>query len=101
MRSSLSGDFGIGWTVGLTKEENLRRSKAAVERWNAKGVDGMAKQKEFVDYQMARLGSDAHKAVHQWQLNELAPVREALLTGEPCTSCGSLGAVGQQVLRHV
>ena len=75
--------FGIGWTVGLTKEENLRRSKAAVERWNAKGVDGMAKQKEFVDYQMARLGSDAHKAVHQWQLNELAPVREALLTGEP------------------
>ena len=43
----------------------------------------MAKQKEFVDYQMARLGSDRHKAVHQWQLNALAPVRHGLLLGEP------------------
>ena len=75
--------FGVGWTVGLTEEENLRRSKAAVERWNAKGVDGLAKQKEFVDYQMARLGSAEHKSVHQWQLNALAPVRQAVQTGEP------------------
>lgn len=75
--------FGIGWTVGLTEGENLRRSQAAVERWNAKGVDGKAKQQAFVDYQLARLGSLEHKAVHQWQLNALAPVREALLTGEP------------------
>ena len=75
--------FGVGWTVGLTLEENTRRSQAAVDAWNAKGVDGEKKRQDFVDYQRARLGSDRHKAVHQWQLNELAPVREALLTGEP------------------
>lgn len=75
--------FGVGWTVGLTEGENRRRSQAAIERWNEKGVDGVAKQKEFVDYQMARLGSDRHKAVHQWQLNALAPVRHGLLLGEP------------------
>ena len=75
--------FGVGWTVGLTENENLRRSQAAVERLNEQGVDGLAKQRQFVDYQMARLGSDKHKAVHQWQLNELAPVRRALKTGEP------------------
>lgn len=75
--------FGVGWTVGLTEGENLRRSQAAVQRWNEKGVDGLAKQKEFVAYQMARMGSDKHKAVHQWQLNELAPVRKMLMTGEP------------------
>lgn len=75
--------FGVGWTVGLTEGEIRRRSQAAIERWNEKGVDGVAKQKEFVDYQMARLGSDRHKAVHQWQLNALAPVRHGLLLGEP------------------
>ena len=75
--------FGVGWTVGLTEGENRRRSQAAIERWTEMGVDGVAKQKEFVDYQMARLGSDRHKAVHQWQLNALAPVRHGLLLGEP------------------
>ncbi|MCK6139963.1 molybdopterin-containing oxidoreductase family protein [Slackia exigua] len=75
--------FGVGWTVGLTEGENRRRSRAAIERWNQKGVDGEAKQREFVDYQLARLGTAEHKATHQWQLNALAPVRKALLTGEP------------------
>lgn len=75
--------FGIGYTIGLTEEENLRRSQAAVARWNEKGVDGLAKQKEFVTYQKARLGTDRHKATHQWQLNQLGPVRKALLTNEP------------------
>ena len=36
--------FGVGWTVGLTEGENRRRSQAAIERWNEKGVDGVAVQ---------------------------------------------------------
>ena len=91
--------FGVGWTVGLTLEENTRRSQAAVDAWNAKGVDGEKKRQDFVDYQRRRRlrppqGGPPVAAQRARPCARGAADRRAV------QDLRALGAGGQQVLHH-
>ena len=92
--------FGIGWTVGLTEGENLRRSQAAVERWNAKGVDGEGQAAGFCGLPAGPLGIAGAQGRAPVAAERLGAGARGVADWRALQDLGALGAVRQQVLRH-
>lgn len=75
--------YGLGWTTGLTKEENDRQLDAIVKGWDEKGRDGQQMRQYFFQSRCDTLGAKDHKGIHQWQTCAPKELRCAITTGEP------------------
>lgn len=82
-RDSIPKRYGVGWTVGYTKEENDRINEAAKKVWADKGRDPEAMQKGFAQQNLDRLGMTKYKGAYYWVQSHIASVRKAIETGEP------------------
>lgn len=75
--------YGLGWTHGLTEQENNRVLDEIVAGWNAKGRDGEEMRRYFFQSRCDTMGANAHKGVHQWQTCAPKELRQGITTGEP------------------
>lgn len=81
--SSTFERYGLGWTTGLTKNENDRLLDEIVADWDKKGRDGREMQRYFFQSRCDTMGANEHKGVHQWQTCAPKELRHAITSGEP------------------
>lgn len=75
--------YGVGWTIGLTKEANDKNLADKVAEWDAKGRDGKEMQAKFAQQCLDRLGMTKYKGAYYWMQSNIATLGKAIDTGEP------------------
>lgn len=75
--------YGVGWTIGYTKEANDKNLESKVAAWDAQGRDGKEMQRRFAQQTLDRLGMTKYKGAYYWMQSNIAAVGKAIDTGEP------------------
>ena len=75
--------YGVGWTIGYTKEQNDKTLQASIDAWDAKGRDGKKMQETFKQQVLDRLGMTKYKGAYYWMQSNIATLGKAIDTGEP------------------
>lgn len=75
--------YGLGWTIGWTKEKNDQWLTEQKEKWRDKGRDPDYMQQHAADILRERLGCVEHKGSYWWNQTTNSAIRDAIEAREP------------------